>query len=126
MVLVICDVHIALVVYGETPGRIQFTGATAQAAPTAQKCPIGCKLAHLVTATVGHEQGIVGINGDARGPVGFALAGMGSTPAAQEVPVFVENRHPVQPFVGHVDVSLCIDDKTRWPDQLAWRTAVAA
>jgi hypothetical protein len=95
MVLVIGDVYVALIVHGDTPGGIQFTGATSQTAPTAQKCPIGCKLAHLVAATVGHEQSIVGINGDARGPVGFALAVLDSVPAAHEVPVFVEHRHPV-------------------------------
>src|SRR5262249_12876026 len=81
---------------------------------------------HLMAATVGHEQSVVHINSDARGPVGFALTALHGAPAAQEIALWVKDRHPVQPFVGHVHVPLRIDDQPRWPDQLTWRTTVAA
>src|SRR5262249_4521443 len=126
MVFVISDIHVALVVHSDTPGGIQFARTTAQAAPTAQKAPIGRKFAHLVAAPVGHEQSVVDIDGDARGAVGFAVAALHGVPAGQEVALCVEDGHSVQPFVGHVHVPLRIDDQTRWPDQLAWRTAVPA
>src|SRR4030095_14362237 len=126
MIFVIRNVHVALVVHGDAPWGIQFVVATAQAAPTAQQCPIGCELTHLMAATVGHEQGVVGINGDARGPVGFVLAVLDGVPARQEVPLLVEDGHPVQPFVGYIHVSLGINNNARRPDQLAWSTAVAA
>jgi hypothetical protein len=88
-------------------------------APLPQEAAVFGVPLDAMVAAIGHQEMLIGIEGEAGGAVELARTIAMDTPCTDETPSRIEDRDPVQGFVRDVDMLVGIQGDSHRPHDLA-------
>src|SRR5712691_8843974 len=122
----ISHVHVADLITGEAPGKVQLSRPLATLPPGAEKGAVSGVFLDAVVTTVHHQQVVFVIKGQTSRPVKLTVTTALPAPPGEEGALCIEDGNALQGFIGDIDVLLSIERYGHGPHDLAISGAATA